>query len=94
MSEHHKQRGERGASGPRPHELVRARPRRSAPRARRGDCTPAARERPLRLLAGRTLPMSEDERARLTGALAELLADWLTSHPERLPRGLAIPSES
>jgi hypothetical protein len=32
--------------------------------------------------------MREDEQRRLVAALAELLADWLTAHPERLPSSL------
>jgi hypothetical protein len=32
--------------------------------------------------------MSTQEQQRLVGALAELLADWLTAHPERLPSNM------
>ncbi len=43
---------------------------------------------PIRLLPGRTLPMSREQERRLVRALAELLAEWLEAHPERLPASL------
>lgn len=49
-----------------------------------GECAPAA-PRELRLLPGRTIPMSPAQRAELVDALAELLADHLqTARNERL----------
>ena len=67
---------------------------RAAKRARgpRRGTAAAVEDRPLRLLPGRTRPMSEDERTRLVGALAELLADWLQAHQERLPSSLRSPA--
>ncbi len=55
----------------------------AARKPRRG-CGGPTQDRPLRLLAGRTRPMSDQERARLVDALAELLTDWLAAHPETL----------
>ena len=52
-----------------------------------------AGERPLGLLTGRTRPMSNEEEDQLVGALAELLADWLADHPDRLPVGLRSARE-
>jgi len=37
--------------------------------------------------------MNEEEHDSLVGALAELLADWLTTHPERRPAGLRSTPE-
>jgi hypothetical protein len=55
--------------------------------------TAGGEDRPLRLLAGRTRPMSGEEHRRLVSALAELLADWLEAHPERRPSSLRSTSE-
>jgi hypothetical protein len=37
--------------------------------------------------------MNADERQALIDALAELLADWLTTHPERSPHDLRSERE-
>jgi hypothetical protein len=43
---------------------------------------------PLRLLPGRTRPMSCEQEQQLVGSLAELLVDWIEAHPGGLPEGL------
>jgi hypothetical protein len=55
---------------------------------RRGACPPAEQARPLRLLAGRSRAMTAQEQQLLVGGLAELLADWLSANPGRLPARL------
>jgi hypothetical protein len=55
---------------------------------RRGGTCPPARDRQLCLRTSKTRGMSEKERERLVGALAELLCDWITEHPEKLPARL------
>jgi len=67
---------------------------RGAHAPRRATRTAAVEDRPLRLLVGRTRPMSEPEYGRLVAALAELLADWLGDHPERLPSDLRTAASS
>jgi hypothetical protein len=59
----------------------------AARRQRRPACV-KAEDRPLRLRAGHTRPMTEAEERELVSALAELLTDWLAAHPDRLPAGL------
>ena len=43
---------------------------------------------PIRLLPGRTRPMSREQEQRLVRALAELLVEWIEAHPERASRRL------
>ncbi len=43
---------------------------------------------PIRLLPGRTLPMSREQEQGLVRALAELLVEWIEARPERLPSRL------
>jgi hypothetical protein len=43
---------------------------------------------PLRLLPGKTRPMTGEEERQLVEALAELLVEWVEARPERLPAGL------
>jgi hypothetical protein len=63
-------------------------PSSAAASRRRGACPPAEQVRPLRLLVGRSRAMSAQEQQLLVGGLAELLADWLTANPKRLPARL------
>jgi bifunctional ADP-heptose synthase (sugar kinase/adenylyltransferase) len=42
----------------------------------------------LRLLTGRTRPMSSEQERQLVSSLAELLVDWIETHPGGLPEGL------
>lgn len=48
----------------------------------------AGSDAPLRLLPGRTRPMSGEQEQRLVCSLAELLVDWIEAHPGGLPEGL------
>lgn len=59
----------------------------AARRQRRPACV-KAEDRPLRLRAGHTRPMTGAEERELVSALAGLLTDWLVAHPDRLPAGL------
>jgi hypothetical protein len=43
---------------------------------------------PIRLLPGRTLPMSREQEQGLVRVLAELLVEWIEARPERLPSSL------
>jgi hypothetical protein len=43
---------------------------------------------PIRLLLGRTLPMSREQEQGLVRVLAELLVEWIEARPERLPSSL------
>jgi hypothetical protein len=82
--------------GGEPARAGRARSRQAATRpSTPPDATAAAgaEDRSLRLLAGRTRPMSSEEHARLVSVLAELLADWLEAHPERRPGALRFGAE-
>jgi hypothetical protein len=58
-------------------------------RQRRRARGPAAeKDAPLRLLPGKTRPMTGEEEQQLVEALAELLVEWVEARPERLPAGL------
>jgi len=59
----------------------------AARRQRRPACV-KVEDRPLRLRAGYTRPMSEAEEQELVDALADLLADWLVAHPDQMPDAL------
>jgi hypothetical protein len=59
----------------------------AAHRQRRPACV-KVEDRPLRLRAGHTRPMTEVEEQELVDALAELLADWLVAHPDQMPDAL------
>lgn len=56
-------------------------------RQRRPSCV-KVEDRPLRLCAGHTRPMTEAEEQGLVDALADLFADWLVAHPDQMPAGL------
>ena len=92
-----KTRARRRPPGGEPTRAERARPQHAAtrPSAPSGAVAAAGGEdhRPLRLLEGCTRPMSSGEHRQLVAALAELLADWLTTHPERRPSGLRSTPE-
>ena len=86
----------RRTPGGEPARAQRARPRHASTRASAPSGATAAaggHDRPLRLLAGHTRPMSGEEERQLVAALAELLADWLAAHPERRPSGLRSTPE-
>jgi hypothetical protein len=59
----------------------------AARRQRRPACV-KVEDRPLRLRAGHTRPMTEAEELELVDALADLLADWLVAHPDQMPDAL------
>jgi hypothetical protein len=48
----------------------------------------AEKDAPLRLLPGKTRPMSPQQEQRLIRSLAQLLVEWIEAHPEGLPEGL------
>jgi hypothetical protein len=59
----------------------------SRKRRRRGRLDTGA-DVSLRLLPGKTRPMTGEEERQLVEALAELLVEWVEARPEWLPAGL------